>query len=168
MKLRDPREVAEQTARVSYGRLLALLISRSRDIAASEDALSEAFVCALRTWPVDGVPGNPDAWLLTAARNNLKNLIRHQMVIDASAVDLALLQDEAVPEAPSLADDRHPCIPRWRCWMVAVVRIAKAGSPKRGTVCGGRALARKGMWCWLALALEGSRKSAPSGLSNAH
>lgn len=105
-------------ARDAYGRLMALLVSRSRDIAASEDALSEAFVAALRTWPVDGVPANPQAWLLTAARNNLHNMRRHQGVVDASAADLALLQDEAAPEAPSLPDDRlkllfvcaHPAI----------------------------------------------------------
>lgn len=118
MSLRDPREVAEQSARVSYGRLLALLVSRSRDIAASEDALSDAFVSALRSWPVDGVPHNPDAWLLTAARNHLKNRLRHQGVVDTSALDLALLQEEAAPEAPPLPDCRlrllfvcaHPAI----------------------------------------------------------
>lgn len=109
---------AELAARDAYGRLLALLVARSRDIAASEDALSEAFVAALRTWPVDGVPANPQAWLLTAARNHLHNLRRHQGVVDASAVDLALLQDEAAPEAQAVPDDRlkllfvcaHPAI----------------------------------------------------------
>jgi RNA polymerase sigma-70 factor, ECF subfamily len=118
MTSRDLRVIAEQAARASYGRLLALLVSRSRDIAASEDALSEAFVSALRRWPVDGVPGNPDAWLLTAARNNLKDLLRHQTVVDASAFGLALRQDELAPEAPSFPDDRlkllfvcaHPAI----------------------------------------------------------
>ena len=109
---------AELAARDAYGRLLALLVARSRDIAASEDALSEAFVAALRTWPVDGVPSNPQAWLLTAARNYLHNMRRHQGVVDASAVDLALLQDETAPEAQTVPDDRlkllfvcaHPAI----------------------------------------------------------
>lgn len=109
---------AELAARDAYGRLLAMLVARSRDIAASEDALSEAFVAALRTWPVDGVPGNPQAWLLTAARNNLHNMRRHQGVVDTSAADLALLRDETAPEAPSVPDDRlkllfvcaHPAI----------------------------------------------------------
>jgi RNA polymerase sigma-70 factor (ECF subfamily) len=100
---RSAAQAAETAARASYGRLLALLAARSRDIAASEDALSEAFMAALRTWPDAGVPDNPDAWLLTAARNNLKNAVRHQGVVEASAADLALLQDEA---APAL-QDRH-------------------------------------------------------------
>jgi RNA polymerase sigma-70 factor (ECF subfamily) len=111
-------QAAELAARDAYGRLLALLVARSRDIASSEDALSEAFVAALRTWPVDGVPANPQAWLLTAARNHLHNVRRHQGVIDGAAVDLALLQDETAPDARTVPDDRlkllfvcaHPAI----------------------------------------------------------
>lgn len=64
-------DAAERAARSSYGRLLAMLAVRSRDIAASEDALADAFVAALERWPRDGVPDNPDAWLLTAARRRL-------------------------------------------------------------------------------------------------
>lgn len=60
-------------ARDSYGRLLALLSASTSDIASAEDALADAFERALRTWPVQGVPGNPDAWLLTVARNRLRD-----------------------------------------------------------------------------------------------
>lgn len=60
-------------ARDSYGRLLALLCASTSDIAAAEDALADAFERALRTWPSQGVPGNPDAWLLTVARNRLRD-----------------------------------------------------------------------------------------------
>lgn len=73
----DARRTAEDAARTSYGRLLALLVARSRDVAAAEDALSEAFLAALRTWPERGVPKNADAWLLTAARNTLIDQGRH-------------------------------------------------------------------------------------------
>jgi predicted RNA polymerase sigma factor len=61
-------------ARDSYGRLLALLSASTSDIASAEDALADAFERALRTWPARGVPGNPDAWLLTVARNRLRDL----------------------------------------------------------------------------------------------
>lgn len=67
----DARRRAEQAARISYGRLLALMVTRSNDIATAEDALSDAFVAALKTWPERGVPENCEAWLLTAARNRL-------------------------------------------------------------------------------------------------
>jgi len=59
---------AARVARESYGRLVAFLAARTRDVAGAEDALGEAFAAALRMWPVDGVPDNPDAWLLTVAR----------------------------------------------------------------------------------------------------
>jgi predicted RNA polymerase sigma factor len=60
-------------ARDSYGRLLTLLAASTSDLAAAEDALADAFERALRTWPSAGVPGNPDAWLLTVARNRLRD-----------------------------------------------------------------------------------------------
>lgn len=68
---------AEIAARESYGRLLAYLAARTHDIAQAEDALAEAFSKALQHWPEKGVPGNPDAWLLTVARNNLTDRQRH-------------------------------------------------------------------------------------------
>jgi len=64
----EANRAAVRAARESYGRILAYLTARTRDVAGAEDALSEAFTAALRTWPVTGVPDNPDAWLLTAAR----------------------------------------------------------------------------------------------------
>jgi hypothetical protein len=57
----------ERVARESYGRLVAYLSAHTRDVASAEDALSNALVKALTTWPRDGVPQNPEAWLLTAA-----------------------------------------------------------------------------------------------------
>ena len=85
----DARRVAENAARASYGRLLALLASHSRDLAAAEDALSEAFVSALTVWPERGVPDNPDAWLMTAARNKMNNVYRHDEVRIAAREHIA-------------------------------------------------------------------------------
>src|SRR6201990_3626537 len=65
--------VAELT-RDSYGRLLAVLATRPRAIAAAEDALPDAFERALVRWPDDGIPANPEGWLLTVARNRLRDL----------------------------------------------------------------------------------------------
>ena len=60
---------AEAAARRSYGKLVAYLSARTRDVAAAEDALSAAFEAALCDWPDRGVPDNPEAWLMTAARH---------------------------------------------------------------------------------------------------
>jgi len=67
------RARAAQVARASYGRLIALLAAPTRDIAAAEDALSDAFEEALRRWPDAGIPTNPEGWLLTVARNRQRD-----------------------------------------------------------------------------------------------
>ncbi len=61
-------QTIEQIGRECYGRLLSILAARSNDLAAAEDALSEAFSEALSRWPESGIPDNPEAWLLTTAR----------------------------------------------------------------------------------------------------
>lgn len=90
---------AEHAARESRGRLLAYLARRFRDIAAAEDALGEAFLAALRAWPREGVPANPDAWLLTAARRRMLDVARHARVRDAALPDLVALTALAVGPA---------------------------------------------------------------------
>src|SRR5271163_2763476 len=67
---------AEAVARRSYGKLVAFLAARTRDVAAAEDALSEAFAAALADWPVKGCPANPEAWLLTVARRKTIDMMR--------------------------------------------------------------------------------------------
>jgi predicted RNA polymerase sigma factor len=84
----------ERVARESYGRLVAYLSSHTRDVASAEDALSNALVAALTTWPRDGVPQNPEAWLLTTARHAIIDHVRHQQVVLASEPTLILLQEE--------------------------------------------------------------------------
>jgi RNA polymerase sigma-70 factor (ECF subfamily) len=98
---------AERAARDSYGRLLAFLAARGRDIAQAEDALADAFAAALATWPRDGVPDRPEAWLLTAARRWL--LDGHRCRATASAAEptlrhAALLAEET--EAGAIPDHR--------------------------------------------------------------
>jgi len=69
------RAVAEQVARASHGRLLAILAARTGDIELAEDALGDAFLRALETWPSAGVPANPEGWLLTVARNRQRDVL---------------------------------------------------------------------------------------------
>ena len=90
----DTHRTIERVARESYGRLVAYLSSHTRDVASAEDALSTALVSALKNWPRDGVPQNPEAWLLTTARHSLIDLMRHQQVALASEPTLLLLRDE--------------------------------------------------------------------------
>src|SRR5580692_6298125 len=73
------RSTADAVARRSYGKLVAFLAVRTRDVAAAEDALSEAFAAALADWPRNGCPTNPEAWLLTVARRNSIDFARRRM-----------------------------------------------------------------------------------------
>jgi predicted RNA polymerase sigma factor len=95
----------EQVARASYGRLLAILTARTGDIELAEDALADAFTTALSTWPASGIPHNPEAWLLTVARNRRHDVLRasarHDTVsiVDVPLPDRAVPFDEVDPEA---------------------------------------------------------------------
>jgi len=95
----------ERVARESYGRLVAYLSSQTRDVASAEDALSDALVAALKTWPRDGVPQNPEGWLLTSARHSFIDLVRHQRVAEASESTLLLLREE--PREGTLFQDER-------------------------------------------------------------
>jgi predicted RNA polymerase sigma factor len=76
-RLREDQQAQARVAQLtrdSYGRLLAVLAAPTRDIAAAEDALADAFERALVRWPDDGIPANPEGWLLTVARNRLRDV----------------------------------------------------------------------------------------------
>lgn len=93
--MKDARAIAEETARASYGRLLAWLSSRSGDVASAEDALADAFRAALETWPKNGAPDSPEAWLLTAARRKLIDAARRKQTQTMHTPGLALAAEEA-------------------------------------------------------------------------
>lgn len=93
---RFARHSAERVARQSYGRLVAILAARTRDVAAAEDALGEALAAALDAWPTSGVPDSPEAWLLTVAHRRLLDAHRHRRVIDDARETLLLITDEFV------------------------------------------------------------------------
>jgi predicted RNA polymerase sigma factor len=88
------RSTADAVARRSYGKLVAFLAARTRDVAAAEDALSEAFASALKNWPLNGCPANPEGWLLTVARRKLIDVARRQAHRRNVAGDLQLLAEE--------------------------------------------------------------------------
>ncbi|MDF2555377.1 MAG: hypothetical protein K0R60_1272 [Microbacterium sp.] len=110
----DARAVAERAARASYGRILSIVASSTNDLALAEDALADAFERALRTWPDAGIPANPEGWLVTVARNRLRDALgsasRRRGVpldegitaarADEHAVDAltALEQSEVIPD----------------------------------------------------------------------
>ena len=84
------RAAATRVARESYGKLVAFLAARDRDIAAAEDALSDALAAALADWPRRGVPANPEGWLIVTARRRRIDAARRGRVADEASETLRL------------------------------------------------------------------------------
>jgi RNA polymerase sigma-70 factor (ECF subfamily) len=109
---------AERAARESYGRLVALLAASTRDIALAEDALADAFERALRSWPTTGVPKNPQGWLVTVARNRIRDLLASAAARTAAPLDEDVAARLAEPNPCAIRDKRlellfacaHPAI----------------------------------------------------------
>ncbi|MFZ0744121.1 MAG: DUF6596 domain-containing protein [Terracidiphilus sp.] len=97
------KSTADSVARRSYGKLVAFLAARTYDVAAAEDALSEAFASALTSWPEKGCPVNPEAWLLTVARRKLIDMSRKEHH-DQSATEGLHVMDEIVAATPPDAE----------------------------------------------------------------
>ncbi|KQR77631.1 RNA polymerase sigma factor [Rhizobium sp. Leaf341] len=116
---RDTAAQATLAARESYGKLLAILAARTRDVAAAEDALADAFAAALAQWPQSGVPANPVGWLLTVARRSVGHAAARRHTADRSFAMVQMLEDERNDQAADgYCDDRlklmfactHPAI----------------------------------------------------------
>jgi predicted RNA polymerase sigma factor len=99
----DARKTADAVARRSYGKLVAFLASRTRDVASAEDALAEAFASALVDWPANGCPRNPEGWLLTVARRKLIDSVRRRQTGEAAGTQLQILA-EGLEDAAAQAE----------------------------------------------------------------
>jgi RNA polymerase sigma-70 factor (ECF subfamily) len=116
----DPHEVVDRLFREESGRAVATLIRVLGDFDLAEEAVQEAFVAALETWPSRGLPDNPGAWITTTARNRAidrlrrrrrqtekEELLGRQAAIEAELT--AIDPDEAIDaegQMSPIADDR--------------------------------------------------------------
>ncbi|MEO1055755.1 MAG: DUF6596 domain-containing protein [Actinomycetota bacterium] len=120
----DDARVADALAaahRAEWGRLLALLVARTRRLDLVEDALGEAFARAAERWPRDGVPDQPAAWLYATAHRLVLGRLRAEGVAGRKAPLLAVRPDWSPPEDAheQLPDERlqlillccHPALP---------------------------------------------------------
>jgi len=116
-----PDDVLAATHRSEWGRLVSLLVARTRRLDLVEDALAEAFARAAARWPVDGVPANPAGWLYTTAHRQVLGRLRGEAVAGRKAALLAVRPGWAAPAEPGdeLPDERlhlillccHPALP---------------------------------------------------------
>jgi RNA polymerase sigma-70 factor (ECF subfamily) len=102
MQESQARAAAETVARGSYGKLVAYLSARTRDVAAAEDALSDAFAAALAHWPVSGIPHSPEAWLLAVARRKAVDAARRRRTGEQATDQIRLMAEEL--EAAAVTD----------------------------------------------------------------
>ena len=100
----EARAATEMAARRSYGKLLAYVAAQTRDVTAAEDALAEAFARALADWPKSGVPRQPEAWLLTAARRKAIDAARRRKSAVAGEAHLTMILDELAEAAEERAE----------------------------------------------------------------
>jgi RNA polymerase sigma factor (sigma-70 family) len=105
MTTADAHRTIETVWKIEAPRLIAGLARMLRDVGQAEDLAQEALVVALERWPVDGVPDNPGAWLMTTARRRAIDQLRHdRMRGDKQAALDYELQPDAMAHAPDHAD----------------------------------------------------------------
>ncbi len=108
MQSQHVHQTIEHTFRQEAGRVRAALLGSLRDFELVEDVLQEAFLVAIERWPVDGVPSNPPAWLLTTARRKAIDRLRRANVLVRKQEQLqVLLELEQHDDVPSY-DDPFP------------------------------------------------------------
>ncbi|MFT3660793.1 MAG: sigma-70 family RNA polymerase sigma factor [Gordonia sp. (in: high G+C Gram-positive bacteria)] len=84
------RRAIGEIDRAARTRLLAVLTARFGDLDLAEDALQEALIQALRTWPETGVPASPEAWLTTTAKRKALDVVRRDGVLAAKLAELRI------------------------------------------------------------------------------
>jgi RNA polymerase sigma-70 factor (ECF subfamily) len=100
--------VVDRLFREEQGRAVATLIRVLGDFDLAEEAVQDAFITALETWPVRGVPDNPGAWITTTARNRAIDRLRRRRVLAEKAELLgrqALIEEELAAIDPDAALD---------------------------------------------------------------
>ena len=91
-------DALERVVRTDYARILATLIRLTGDVDRAEDAVQEAIVRALHTWPRDGIPDEPRAWLTVAARRCAIDRVRREVARDSKEAQAVWLLDTDPPE----------------------------------------------------------------------
>jgi RNA polymerase sigma-70 factor, ECF subfamily len=91
--------------RREYGRAVAVLVRRFGDITLAEEAVQDAFITALEQWPATGLPPNPQAWIITTARNRAIDRLRRESSRDERHAAAALLLEQEESEDHAVGDE---------------------------------------------------------------
>ncbi|MBP6716760.1 MAG: RNA polymerase sigma factor [Acidobacteria bacterium] len=107
----DPRihDTIDAVWRIEQAKLIAGLARMTRDVGVAEDLAQDALVAALKQWPVEGVPQNPGAWLMAAAKHRALDLFRRRKMFERKHQELGreieTVQNASVPDLEEALDD---------------------------------------------------------------
>ena len=96
------RAAIDAVWRIEAARLIGGLVRVVRDVGLAEDLAQEALVSALERWPAAGIPDNPGAWLMTAAKHRAIDQLRRRQLVERKHEAIAH-DASATPPAPDLA-----------------------------------------------------------------
>ena len=105
---RAAHDLVDRLFREEQGRAVATLIRVLGDFDLAEEAVQDAFISALETWPVRGVPDNPGAWITTTARNRAIDRLRRRSRLAEKIEVLGREATEAAPQAIQPDPDEDP------------------------------------------------------------
>jgi RNA polymerase sigma-70 factor, ECF subfamily len=124
----DTHHAIDAVWRIESPKLIASLARIVRDVGVAEDLAQDALVAALQQWPESGIPRNPGAWLMTAAKHRAIDLFRRNKLLERKHEELGyglLAEQSAVPDVEAALDDDvgddllrlvftacHPVLPR--------------------------------------------------------
>jgi len=97
-----PTGAIEAVWRIEQPKLAARLTRLLRDVGLAEEIAQDAFVLALESWPRDGIPRNPAAWLTQVAKNRALDRLRRTTLIDGKHRELAIDLTELKRETPDI------------------------------------------------------------------
>src|SRR5437867_13296195 len=105
----DARRAIEAVWKIESARLIAGLARIVRDVGVAEELAQDALVAALEQWPKSGVPDNPGAWLMAAAKHRAIDLMRRNKLLERKHAELGKKleaeQEGAVPDVDAALDD---------------------------------------------------------------
>jgi RNA polymerase sigma factor (sigma-70 family) len=105
----DTHRAIDAVWRIESAKLIAGLTRIVRDVGLAEDLAQDALVAALEQWPESGVPDNPGAWLMAAAKHRAIDYLRRGTLLDRKheqiARELEAEQERAVPDLEAALDD---------------------------------------------------------------
>ena len=104
MSVAEAHRAIHAVFKLESARLIAGLTRMVRDVGVAEELAQDALVVALEQWPTTGVPENPAAWLMTAAKNRAINVINRRKMLDRKHAELGRTIDENRDHEANAAD----------------------------------------------------------------